>query len=93
VEGNGGADCCRAGAARGTRASRPAANEASAGLEYYGSLGPVIGFDPLRDQQQQILPVIDLNLGPQWEFNLGVGIGMTRSTDHLLVKMIPGRRF
>jgi hypothetical protein len=65
----------------------------SAGLEYYGSLGPVIGFDPLRDQQQQILPAIDLNLGPQWEFNLGVGIGMTRSTDHLLVKMILGRRF
>jgi outer membrane receptor protein involved in Fe transport len=65
----------------------------SAGLEYYGSLGPVTGFDPLRDQQQQILPAIDLNLGPQWEFNLGLGIGMTRSTDHLLVKMILGRRF
>jgi hypothetical protein len=65
----------------------------SAGLEYYGSLGPVTGFDPLRDQQQQILPAIDLNLGPQWEFNLGAGIGMTRSTDHLLVKMILGRRF
>src|SRR5207302_1121319 len=26
----------------------------AAGLEYYGSLGPVTGFDPLRDQQQQI---------------------------------------
>jgi hypothetical protein len=65
----------------------------SAGLEYYGSLGPVTGFDPLRDQQQQILPAIDLNLGPNWEFNLGVGIGVTRSTDHLLVKMILGRRF
>jgi hypothetical protein len=65
----------------------------SAGLEYYGSMGPVSGFDPLRDQQQQILPAIDLNLGPQWEFNLGVGVGMTRSTDHLLVKMILGRRF
>jgi hypothetical protein len=65
----------------------------SAGLEYYGALGPVTGFDPLRDQQQQILPAIDLNLGPQWEFNLGVGIGMTRSTDHLLVKMILGRQF
>lgn len=65
----------------------------TAGVEYYGSLGPVTGFDPLRDQQQQILPAIDLNLGPQWEFNLGVGIGMTRGTDHLLVKMILGRRF
>ena len=32
-------------------------------------------------------------LGPRWEFNLGVGVGMTPSTDHLLVKMILGYRF
>jgi hypothetical protein len=65
----------------------------SAGVEYYGSLGPVTGFDPLRDQQQQIIPAIDLNLGPDWEFNFGVGVGVTRSTDHLLIKMILGHRF
>ena len=63
------------------------------GLEYYGSLGPITGFDPLREQQQQILPAMDLNLGPNWEFNFGVGVGVTRSTDHLLIKMILGRRF
>jgi len=63
------------------------------GLEYYGSLGPITGFDPVRDQQQQILPAIDLNLGPNWEFNFGVGVGVTHSTDHLLIKMILGRRF
>jgi hypothetical protein len=63
------------------------------GVEYYGSLGPVTGFDALRDQQQQIIPSIDLNLGPNWEFNFGVGVGATRSTDHLLIKMILGRRF
>jgi hypothetical protein len=45
----------------------------------------------MRDQQQQIIPAIDLNLGPNWEFNFGVGV--THSTDHLLVKMILGRRF
>lgn len=65
----------------------------SAGIEYYGSVGPITGFDPLRDQEQQIFPAIDLNLGPKWEFNFGVGVGMTRSTDHLLVKMIVGYRF
>ncbi len=65
----------------------------SAGLEYYGSLGPITGFDPLRDQEQQIIPAVDLNLGPKWEFNFGVGVGMTHTTDHLLVKMIIGRRF
>jgi hypothetical protein len=37
--------------------------------------------------------VIDYDFGPDWEFNLGVGIGATQSTDHLLVKMIAGRRF
>lgn len=65
----------------------------NAGLEYYGSLGPVSGFDPFRDEQQQIVPAVDLNLGPNWEFNFGVGVGVTHSTDHLIVKMILGRRF
>lgn len=65
----------------------------SGGIEYYGSMGPLSGFDPLRDQQHQVFPTIDLNLSPRWEFNLGAGVGMTRSTDHLIVKMILGYRF
>jgi len=63
------------------------------GLEYYGSLGPITGFDQIRDQEQQIVPAIDLNLGKNWEFNAGIGIGVTQATDHLLVKLILGRRF
>jgi len=63
------------------------------GIEYYGSLGPITGFDALYAQEQQIIPCIDLNVSPDWEFNAGVGVGMTRSTDHLLVKVIIGRRF
>jgi hypothetical protein len=63
------------------------------GVEYYGVLGSITGFDPLRDQQQAVFPTIDLNLSPNWEFNFGVGIGLTGGTDHLLVKMILGRRF
>jgi hypothetical protein len=65
----------------------------AAGLEYYGSLGPLGNFDPLHDQQQQIVPSIDLNVSPDWEFNFGVGLGVTHGTDRLLVKMIVGRRF
>jgi hypothetical protein len=75
------------------KASYDVTHLVAAGLEYYGSLGPVTGFDPLRDQEQQIFPAIDLNLGSRWEFNCGVGVGMTRSTDHLLVKAILGYRF
>jgi hypothetical protein len=67
--------------------------EVNMGIEYYGSLGPVTGFDPFRDQQQQFIPAIDLNLSPDWEFNAGIGVGVTHSTDHLLVKFIVGRRF
>ena len=63
------------------------------GIEYYGSLGPATGFDPVAQQQQQIFPAIDLNLSPKWEFNFGVGVGVTRSTDHLIAKMILGYRF
>ena len=64
-----------------------------AGLEYYGALGPLSHFDPKREQQHQIFPAIDLNVSPEWEFNFGVGIGLTGSTDHLILKMIIGRRF
>jgi hypothetical protein len=65
----------------------------SAGIEYYGSLGPVTGFDPFRDQFQQFIPSLDIDFGPNWEFNFGVGVGVTGGTEHLLVKMIIGRRF
>src|SRR5215472_13963376 len=63
------------------------------GFEYYGAVGSITGFDPLRDQQQAIMPALDLNLSPNWEFNLAAGVGVTGGTDHLLVKMILGRRF
>ena len=65
----------------------------TAGLEYYGELGPITGFDPLREQGQQIVPAIDVDFGPRWEFNFGVGWGVTAATDHLLVKAILGYRF
>jgi len=65
----------------------------NAGFEYYGAVGPVTGFDPLQQQQQQIFAVTDLNVSPKWEFNFGVGVGLTGATDHILVKMILGRRF
>ena len=63
----------------------------AAGLEYYGGFGPVSGFDPVPQQFQQFVPAIDLNLSEKWEFNFGVGVGVTGGTDHLLVKMILGR--
>jgi hypothetical protein len=63
------------------------------GLEYYGGLGPATDFDKLSDQSQQFFPSIDLNLSPNWEFNFGAGVGVTRATDRLILKCIIGRRF
>ena len=63
------------------------------GLEYYGAFGEIPNFDPLAEQEQQFFPAVDLDLGPRWEFNAGVGVGVTRSTDRLILKVILGHRF
>ena len=68
-------------------------SKVTGGFEYYGSLGPITGFDPVAQQQQQIFPTLDLNVSPKWEINVGLGVGVTRSTDHLIAKMILGYRF
>jgi len=65
----------------------------SGGLEYYGAIGPIGNFDAIGEQQQQFFPSIDLNVSPDWELNFGLGVGVTHSTDHLIMKAIVGRRF
>lgn len=75
------------------KVSYDATPKVAIGLEYYGALGRVTHFDRPHDQQHQLFPVIDLDLGPRWEFNAGVGFGLTPSTDRLIVKMILGYRF
>jgi hypothetical protein len=64
-----------------------------AGFEYYGATGPVFDASSLHDQQHQFFAAADLNVSPDWEINFGVGVGLTASTDHLIVKGILGRRF
>jgi hypothetical protein len=62
-------------------------------LEYYGGFGPISDPASLDRSQQQLLPAVDIDFGPEWEFNAGVGIGLTPATDRLLAKFILGRRF
>jgi hypothetical protein len=64
----------------------------SVGAEYYADLGRTTGLDPLRQQGHQVFPSVDLNLSPEWEFNAGVGFGLTAASDPLVVKVIIGRR-
>ena len=63
------------------------------GLEYYAGFGPVAGLDPFPYQAQQFVPAFDLDVSPKWEINFGLGVGVTRATDHMLFKAIIGRRF
>ena len=65
----------------------------SGGLEWYADYGAIGNIAPVHDQQQQLFLVTDLNVSPVWEINIGVGIGATSATDHLIVKAILGRRF
>ena len=65
----------------------------NAGIEYYAAYGDLAGFGTLHEQQQQFFLATDLNVSPKWEFNFGIGVGATASTDHLIVKTIVGRRF
>lgn len=67
--------------------------QVTVGAEYYASLGTITDFGPLPQEQHQIFPTIDLNLSPRFEFNFGVGFGLTRSTDDLIVKLILGYQF
>jgi len=65
----------------------------SGGLEWYADYGAIGNISPIHTQQQQVFVVTDLNVSPLWEINIGVGIGATGATDHLIVKAILGRRF
>ena len=65
----------------------------SGGIEYYADYGRIGDFAPVHDQQQQVFVVTDLNVSPVWEINFGVGLGATAGTDHLIFKLILGRRF
>jgi hypothetical protein len=81
------------GFAPGAKISYDFNKAVSGGFEYYADYGRLGSLDTLHDQQQQLFLVTDLNVSPVWEINVGVGVGATAGTDHLIVKGILGRRF
>jgi hypothetical protein len=64
----------------------------SLGIEYYGSMGYINGFDRLADQNHALFFTYDLEDDPKWEFNIGAGFGLTQATDGFVLKTILGRR-
>ena len=62
------------------------------GVEYYGGLGPIKALDARGDQSHQLFGVVNLDFAEDWEFNAGVGFGLTDASEHRMVKLILGRR-
>ena len=70
-------------------ASSPKAN---IGFEYYGNTGKLFSPYKLPNQEHQLYLVLDLFLHPLYEFNFGIGKGITESSNGLNVKCYVGRR-
>lgn len=58
----------------------------SPGVEFYGGAGLIDDTDPLAKQQHYIFPVLWGELPRGIEYSLGPGFGLTRGSDHVLVK-------
>jgi len=65
---------------------------ASFGFEYYGDCGAISQFEPIQEQNHSLFITYDLLNNPRWELNVGLGFGLTTSTDPLIFKVILGRR-
>ena len=58
----------------------------SPGVEFYGGIGLIDDNDPLSRQQHYIFPVIQGELLEGLEYSLGPGFGLTRRSDHVIMK-------
>jgi hypothetical protein len=59
----------------------------SPGLEFYGGIGLIDDTDPLHEQQHYIFPVIRGEFPGGIEYSLGPGIGLTRGSDQVIMKL------
>jgi hypothetical protein len=60
------------------------------GVEYYADLGPLVHPARLRDQQHYLFEVANLLSVPGIELNLGIGQGLTATSNGFIAKMIVG---
>jgi hypothetical protein len=58
----------------------------SPGVEFYGAVGDIDDNDPLSKQQHYIFPVVWGELPHGIEYNIGPGFGLTRGSDHVIMK-------
>lgn len=60
------------------------------GLEYYGDLGRLGNFDPVRQQEHYIFEALDVLDVGQFELNAAIGEGLTAASAGMVVKAIVG---
>lgn len=77
----------------GAKVSYSVTRRLEPGIEYYAATGPVTHFEMPHDQHHLVFPTLDINAGPTWEFNFGVGRGLTGTSERWVVKWIIGHRF
>ncbi len=58
----------------------------SPGIEFYGGIGNINDTDPVNEQQHYVFPVIRGELPYRIEYNFGVGFGLTRGSDPVILK-------
>jgi hypothetical protein len=61
------------------------------GLEYYGALGTINRFAPASEQAHQLFYVLNYDFGPDYEFNIGYGVGLNGNSEKSMIKLILGR--
>ncbi len=66
--------------------------KASMGFEYYGNTGKIFNPNKISQQEHAFYFVVDLFLHPLYEFNFGIGKGLTENSNGLNVKCYVGRR-
>jgi hypothetical protein len=74
------------------RLARALGKEIWIGAEYYGDFGPLGNFSQGGQQKHTIFGVIDFTLFTL-DINIGVGWGLTPSSDAFITKLIVGRTF
>ena len=58
------------------------------GLEFYGKMGEISDLKAPEQQRHVIFPTVEMLIGPRIKWHLGVGIGLTKATDNLILKSI-----
>jgi hypothetical protein len=66
---------------------------ATPALEYYGDMGALKALPSVERQQHFIVPTVNLHIVDNLELNLGIGFGLTRTSNGTFLKSIVGWTF